>query len=116
MVGEDKLNKLMAEVAQEAKSMKGFSNETGNTYDEVYRKANAEKKPGGDNLIGNISRIIGFAIMLFSLFTGYGLYMRAITDIEKTYYILIIFSGIISGFLFIAIGEIIKLLGRLANK
>lgn len=116
MVSEDKLNKLMSEVAQEAKSMKGFSNETGNAYDEVHRKSEVTNKPTGDNLIGNISKIIGFAIILFSVFTGYGLYLRAFTSIEKTYDILIIFSGIVSGFLFVAIGEIIKLLGRLVNK
>ncbi len=120
MAGEEKLNKLMAEVAQDAKSLKGFSSGTGANYDEIYGKLESAEKPEGDNLIGNISKIIGFAIILFSLFScimpDYGLYSRAVTDMEKVLAISVVTYGMVTGFLFIALGEILKLLGRLVAK
>jgi len=120
MSKDDKLDKLMAEAAQGAKSMKSFSSGTGVTYDDAYGKSGVAKKPTGDNLIGNISKIIGFATILFSLFIcflpDYGLYSRAITDIGKIYVVSLVTYGMVTGFLFIALGEILKLLGRLAAK
>jgi hypothetical protein len=78
MSKDDKLDKLMAEAAQGAKSMKSFSSGTGVTYDDAYGKSGVAKKPTGDNLIGNISKIIGFATILFSLFICFYLTMAFI--------------------------------------
>ena len=117
---EDRLDKLMTEAAQGAKAMKSFSNETGVTYDEAYKKPVSVNRTEGDNLIGNISKIIGFATILSALFVcfcpDYGLYPRALTNMEKVLAISALTYGMVTGFLFIALGEILKLLGRLVAK